>query len=201
MPDHNSITCLIGGLKDGENQVIQRLWDRYFDRLVRLAASRMPRDRRRELDEEDVALSAFQSFCDRAARGQFPRLDDRNDLWRVLATLTTRKLFDTLRRQSRQKRGGGRVLGESAVDAQGDAEGEGLARVLGREPTPADAAALADDCERLFARLDDPVLKTIALRKLEGFSSEEIAAELKVSVRTVDRKLGLVRALWEEDAR
>jgi len=199
MPDPNSITFLIGGLKDGENQVIQRLWDHYFDRLVRLAAARMPRDRRRELDEEDVALSAFQSFCDRAARGQFPRLDDRNDLWRVLATLTTRKLFDSLRHQSRQNRGGGRVLGESAVDAQGDAEG--LAWVLGREPTPADAAALADDYQRLFAKLDDPVLKTIALRKLEGFSSEEIAAELKVSVRTVDRKLGLVRAVWEEDAR
>jgi DNA-directed RNA polymerase specialized sigma24 family protein len=192
--ENDSVTCLLGGLKTGEDEVIRRLWDLYFERLVRLAGARIPRDRRRAVDEEDVALSAFQSFCDRAARGQFPRLADRDDLWRLLATITTRKVLSTLRAQSRLKRGGGKVLGES--DAGG---GDGLAQFLGREPSPAQAAQFADDCDRLFARLDDdPVLKTIALRRLEGFSSEEIASELNVSVRTVDRKLGLVRAIWLE---
>ena len=198
MPESDSVTRLLGGLKDGENEMVERLFERYFERLVRLAGARMPRDRRRELDEEDIALSAFHSFCDRAARGQFPRLADRDDLWRVLATLTTRKLYSTLRHQSRQKRGGGQVLGESAVDRPTPGD-DGLAQVLGREPTPADAAAFADDCERMFAQLDDPVLKTVALRKLEGFSTGEIAAELNVSVRTVDRKLELIRDIWEED--
>jgi DNA-directed RNA polymerase specialized sigma24 family protein len=197
MFEADSITRLLGGLKDGENEMIQRLFDRYFERLVRLAGARMPRHRRRELDEEDIALSAFHSFCDRAARGQFPQLADRTDLWRVLAMLTTRKLYGTLRHQSRQKRGGGQVVGESAVERLGTG---GLDQILCREPTPGDAAAFADDCERLFNRLADPVLKTIALRKLEGFSSEEIAAELKVSVRTVDRKLELIRGIWEEEA-
>jgi DNA-directed RNA polymerase specialized sigma24 family protein len=192
----DSVTCLIDGLRGGEDEVIRRLWDRYFERLVRLAGARMPRDRRRASDEEDVALSAFNSFCDRAARGQFPRLADRDDLWRLLSTITTRKVMETLRSQARLKRGGGRVVGESGA---GDGDGvDGLARVLGREPTPDQAAQLADECDRLFARLDDPVLRTVALRRLEGFSSEEIAAELKVSARTVDRKVGLVRALWLE---
>jgi RNA polymerase sigma factor (sigma-70 family) len=197
MPKSDSVTRLLGGLKDGESQMVQHLFERYFERLVRLAGARMPRDRRRELDEEDVALSAFQSFCDRAARGQFPQLADRDSLWRVLATITTRKLYATLRRQSRQKRGGGRTLGESAID---EPDKDGLAQALGREPTPADAAAFADQCERLFARLEDPVLTTIALRKLEGFTTEEVAAELNISVRTVDRKLRLIRSIWEQDA-
>ncbi len=71
-----------------------------------------------------MALSAFHSFCDRAGRGQFPQLADRDDLWRLLATITTRKVIDTVRHQTRQKRGGGRVLGESAL-VDGDDRGGG----------------------------------------------------------------------------
>jgi DNA-directed RNA polymerase specialized sigma24 family protein len=188
----NSVTRLFDGLKDREDEAIQQLWDRYFNRLVKLASARMPRDRRREFDEEDVALSAFHSFCDRAALGQFPRLEDRDDLWRLLATLTTRKLFANFRNQSRQKRGGG----QAAISST---DSDGLSQILSREPSPEAVAQLADEYNSLFAKLDDLVLKTIALRKLEGFSSEEIAVELNISARTVDRKLSLIRAVWEED--
>jgi hypothetical protein len=166
VPEANSVTSLFEGLKDREDKVIQQLWDRYFVRLVKLASARMPRDRRREFDEEDVALSAFHSFCDRAARGQFPMLVDRDGLWRLLATLTTRKLFANIRHQSRQKRGGG----QAAISTT---DSDDLSRVLRREPTPAAAAQLADEYDSLFAKLDDPVLKTIALRKLEGFSRRD----------------------------
>ena len=178
----------------------QPLWERYFARLVRLAQARL-RARRRPgaaEDEEDAALSAFDSFCRAAAQGSFPRLDDRDDLWRVLATITTRKAVEAVRHQTRQKRGGGQVLGESAV--VGDGDGDGLALVLSREPTPEDAAQFADQCDRLFQRLDDSNLRTVAARRLEGYSSEEIAAELGTSARTVDRKLGLIRAIWQEEA-
>ncbi len=153
----------------------------------------MPRDRRRMFDEEDVALSAFQSFCDRAARGQFPKLVDRDDLWRLLATLTTRKLYNHLRHQSRQKRGGG----QSALSLLDEGD---LSQILSREPTPAAVAQLADEYDNLFTKLNDSLLQTIAHRKLEGFSSEEIAAELNVSARTVDRKLALIRSVWEEES-
>ncbi len=195
MSKANSVTCLLDGLRDREDRVIQQLWERYFERLVKLASARMPRGRRM-FDEEDVALSAFHSFCDRAARGQFPKLEDRDDLWRLLSTLTTRKLIGNLRHQARQKRGGGRVVGQPAGS---ESDSDQLSQVLSREPTPDAVAQLADDYDRLFVRLDDPVLKTIALRKLEGFSSEEIASELNISSRTVDRKLSLIRAVWEEE--
>ncbi len=197
MVNTDSVSMLLDGLKAGNDRDIQRLWDRYFERLVRLAGSRLPGHARRTFDEEDIALSAFRSFCDRAGKGQFPRMDDRDDLWRVLSTITTRKAVDTVRHQTRQKRGGGRVLGESAV--AGDGEADGLARFLSREPSPEDAARFADQYERLLGRLEEPTLKTIALRRLEGYSSEEIAAGLGTSARTVDRKLGLIRAIWQEE--
>jgi DNA-directed RNA polymerase specialized sigma24 family protein len=198
---NDSVSIWLDGVKGGDGRDIQRLWDRYFERIVRLAGSRLPGHARRAFDEEDVALSAFRSFCDRAGRGQFPRLSDRDDLWRVLSTITVRKVVRSVRYQTRLKRGGGRVMGESAVmgSGEGGAADEGLASFLGDEPTPQEAAEFADEYERLFGRLDDPALRTIALRKLEGFSSEEIASELGVTSRTVDRKLRLVRALWESD--
>ena len=115
MVQEDAVTLWLDGIKAGDGTDIQRLWDRYFRRLVRLAGAKLPAHCRRAFDEEDVALSAFQSFCDRAGRGQFPKLNDRDDLWRLLATITVRKALDTIRHQTRQKRGGGDVLGESAL--------------------------------------------------------------------------------------
>lgn len=200
MGDENSVTRWIDGLRAGDAADIQRLWDRYFGRLVRLAGARLPGHARRAFDEEDVALSAFHSFCDRVGRGQFPQLDDRDDLWKVLVTITARKAIDVVRHQTRQKRGGGAVLGESALALGDESGGDGLAQFLSREPTPEDAARFADEYQRLLAKLADATLQAVALRKLEGHSTEEIAAELGVSTRTVDRKLRLIRAIWGADA-
>jgi RNA polymerase sigma factor (sigma-70 family) len=196
--NQNSVTIWIDGIKAGDGSDIERLWDRYFERLVRLAAARLPAHSRRSFDEEDVALSAFQSFCDRAGRGQFPQLSDRDDLWRLLATITVRKAIDTIRQQSRQKRGGGQVLGESALVVGAGTEGEGLAEVLSREPTPDEVAGFAEDYHRFLARLQEPPLRTIALRRLEGQTTREIARALDVSTKTVERKLQLIRAIWSE---
>jgi DNA-directed RNA polymerase specialized sigma24 family protein len=197
----NSVTIWIGGVKAGDGADIQRLWDRYFQRLVRLAGARLPSHCRRAFDEEDVAISAFQSFCDRAGRGQFPRLNDRDDLWRLLATITVRKALDTMRHQTRQKRGGGQVLGESALLVGEEADGEAVAEILGREPSPEAIAEFADDYTRFLARLEDPALRSVALRRLEGHSTPEIARALEVSTKTVERKLQLIRAIWSRDDR
>jgi DNA-directed RNA polymerase specialized sigma24 family protein len=190
----NSVTSWIDGVKAGDGSDIHRLWDRYFERLVRLAGARLPAHGRRSFDEEDVALSAFQSFCDRAGRGQFPELHGRDDLWRLLATITVRKAIETMRHQARKKRGGGRLLGESALDA---ADG-GLVEVLSREPTPEEVARFAEEYRRFLALLPDPTLKDVALQRLEGRTTREIAQALDVSPRTVDRKLRLIRAIWSQ---
>ena len=45
---------------------------------------------RRDFDEEDVALSVFQSLCDGVKSGKFSRLDDRVNLWALLVVITSR---------------------------------------------------------------------------------------------------------------
>jgi DNA-directed RNA polymerase specialized sigma24 family protein len=201
MPDESSVSGWLNGIRAGDEADIQRLWDRYFEQLVRLAGKKLPGHARREFDEEDVALSAFHSFCDRVGRGQFPQLADRDGLWRLLVTITARKAVSSVRRQNRKKRGGGKVQGESAfLDAGCDeAASDGLAGFLSREPTPELAAQFAEEYDRLIDKLQSPSLKTIALLTLEGHNAEEIAGELGTSPRTVHRKLQLIRALWDEE--
>jgi hypothetical protein len=88
MSSKRSVTRWIDRLKAGNRAAAQRLWERYFKRLVAVARSQLRDTPRRAADEEDVALSAFNSFCRGAERGRFPELLDRNSLWRLLVTMT-----------------------------------------------------------------------------------------------------------------
>src|SRR5438309_1437776 len=98
-----SVSRWLGDLKAGDLTAAQPLWERYFARLVGLARSRLRAGRRAAAhDEEDAALSAFQSFCDGAANGRFPQLSDRDDLWRLLVVITARKAGAHTEREARQ---------------------------------------------------------------------------------------------------
>ena len=141
--------------------------------------------------------SAFDSFCAAATRGRFPRLDDRDDLWRVLVTVTERKAVNLLRRQRRLKRGGGRVANEA--DVAGPGEGL-LDRVAGTAPTPEFAAMVAEEYRRRLAALPTEPLRRIAVLKLEGYSNEEIAGRMGLGLRSVVRKLDLIRRTWLGEA-
>jgi DNA-directed RNA polymerase specialized sigma24 family protein len=105
--------------------------------------------------------------------------------------------WELVRHETREKRGG-RALGGAGPHRAGD---EGLDRLPGREPTPDAVAALAEGFDRLLAALGEPTLKTIAVSRLEGYSVDEIAVALGVAPRTVDRKLQVIRALWEREGR
>jgi len=117
-------------VRDGDEQATTILWERYFQPLVRLAGTRLPKNLRRTGDEEDIALSAFHSFVAGVRRDQFPDLAGPDNLWGLLITLTSRKVNAHLRRQTRQKRGGGNVRGESAfLDASGNPAAGGLEQI------------------------------------------------------------------------
>jgi DNA-directed RNA polymerase specialized sigma24 family protein len=200
MDPSGSITHWIGQLKAGEQAAAQPLWEAYFQRLVGLARRKLQGVRDRATDGEDVALSAFDSFCRGAEHGRFPQLTDREDLWRLLVVITARKASDQRTRAQALKRGGGDVQGESVFGRQEDTrEGDGgLEQVVGREPTPAFAAQVAEECARLLEKLADPGLRAVAIWKMEGNTTEEIAVKLGCVPRTVERKLRLIRSLWEE---
>src|SRR5262245_65121803 len=113
MQPGGSVTLYLAHLRSGDSAAARQLWEGYFQRLVDLARQRLRGVPRRAADEEDVALSAFDSFCRRAGEGRFPRLDDRDDLWQALVMLTVRKAADQANRERRQKRGGGGVVTEA----------------------------------------------------------------------------------------
>jgi hypothetical protein len=191
-----SVTHWLGLLRAGDAVAAQPLWEGYFRRLVGLARARLQGVPRRAADEEDVALSAFTSFCQGAQAGRFPRLADRDDLWQVLVLLTARKAGRLRKHEQRQKRGGGKVQTEADL-AGGDAEAEAaLAEVVGREPTPDFAAQVAEECRRLLGLLPGDDLRTLAVARMAGHGHEEIAARLGCAPRTVQRKLGRIRGLW-----
>ena len=193
----NSVTQWIGDLRTGSRDEASRLlWERYFTRLARLAQVRLRNVARGPADGEDVALSVFDSVFQGVAAGHFPELGNRDDLWRLLVTITARKAHNQRRDEGRQKRGGGRVVGEAAL-AGADPDGDDfLARVVGHEPTPEFAAMVTDEYRRLFGSLADESLRVVALLKLEGHSNEEIAKSLDCGLRTVERKLEVIRKRW-----
>jgi DNA-directed RNA polymerase specialized sigma24 family protein len=188
-----SVTRLIGMLKQGDRVASQQLWEAYFGRLVGLARARLKNTVRRVADEEDVALSAFDSFFRRAERGQFPQLEDRDDLWQLLFVLTVRKAINLVHYQGRKSRGGGRV------QSLQDLEELGADQILGTEPSPELAAQMTEECQRLLARLGDETLRAVALWKMEGYTNVEIAAKLGCVEQTVERKLRAVRQAWSNE--
>jgi DNA-directed RNA polymerase specialized sigma24 family protein len=189
-PD-GSVTRWIGDLvaSGATDSATQKLWERYFDRLVHLARDRLLAGHRDPADAEDTPLSAFGSFCRAATGGRFPRLSDRDDLWAVLVTITVRKASDQVRRERRQKRGGGRVRGEQEL-GRADAGGGGLDEVVGREPTPELATMVTEQYLHLLERLSDETLRRIAAWKLEGYSIEEIATRLGCADAPSSGRLG-----------
>ena len=199
-----SVTCWIDQLKGGDREAAQRLWERYFGRLVLETRRWLRHTPRQAADEEDVALSAFDSVCRRAAQGRFPRLFDRDDLWQLLVVIAFRKTCNQIKHEKRRQPPGRRVVHASALAAGPDEdEGALFADLIGRGPGPALAAQTAEECRRLLAALGDDELRRVALWKLEGYTTEEIAPRMDDgkgrSEATVRRKLDLIRRRWEEE--
>jgi DNA-directed RNA polymerase specialized sigma24 family protein len=176
----------------------QQLWQRYVDRLIALARTRLGRIRT-VADEEDVVVMAFEKFLRVAKEGRFPKLDDRDDLWQILVLMTEQVAVDEIRHRLAIKRGGGDIRGESAMAAGAPADASslmGMNGVPGREPTPEFAALAVERYRELLAALQTDELREIAVAKMHGSSNDEIAASLNLSLRSVERKLNLIRSIW-----
>jgi DNA-directed RNA polymerase specialized sigma24 family protein len=190
------VTVWLQQLKAGDPAAVKPLWDGYFARLVALARARLRTLPRAAADEEDVALSAFDSFCRGAGAGRFPRLDDRDDLWQVLFVITTRKAIGLVRHETREKRGGKATI--VPAGATSDSSPDALAAVAAAGPPPELVVEVTEECARLLNLLGDGQLRQVAIWKMEGYTNEEIAGKLSRSVPTVERKLAAIRTIWEQ---
>jgi RNA polymerase sigma factor (sigma-70 family) len=189
--DVGSVTLWIAQLRLGDSAAAQQLWERYYASLVRLAEKRLRGVPLRVADEDDVVQSAFASFCGRVEKGAFPRLQDRDDLWRLLVAITARKAINYLRRSNAEKRGG------SATNRPFDLLSPDIEGVVGNEPTPEFALQTAETLRDLLACLPTESVRDLVLKKMEGCTNDEVAEQLGCSLRTVERRLKLIRDLWE----
>jgi DNA-directed RNA polymerase specialized sigma24 family protein len=112
----------------------------------------------------------------------------------LLVVITAHKAIHLVRDLQRLKRGG-----PAGTPLTADAEQAALSQVIGPEPSPEFAAQVAEEFERLLDRLDDAGLRRVAVWKMEGYTNQEIAAQLECAPRTVERKLQLIRNLWEQE--
>lgn len=195
-----TVTLWIDQLRDGDEDAAQKLWERYFGQMVNLARDRLWGAKRGVADEEDVALSAFKSFCLGAKDGKFPQLMDRESLWPLLVAIVSNKSIDLIRHENRKKRGGS---GSADSDNRKFSDPEPLSQIISSEPTPEFAGEIGELFERMIAKLDaveDDDLIVIAVRRMMGDSAAEIAADLDCVTRTIERKVVLIQRLWEEEA-
>ncbi|MFH1300287.1 MAG: ECF-type sigma factor [Planctomycetota bacterium] len=197
-----TVTQWIDQLKTGDAQAAQKLWESYFLEMVEVARRKLRGAPRGMADEEDVALSAFKSFCLGAQNGRFSQITDRENLWPLLVAITSHKSVDLIRNENRQKRGGtgksnGTSEGHKRTSVPVDFE-----EIIQQQPSPEFAVQLAEELERLLDLLDktgDSTLRQVALRKMEGETTTGIAQNLGCARRTVERKLQLITRLWQED--
>jgi RNA polymerase sigma factor (sigma-70 family) len=194
------VTNWLRQLESRDQQAALRLWRRYYREVVELAGARLGAKSRRVVDEEDVAQSVMRCLYEGAAVGQYTDVVNRQQLWQLLATITIRKVIDKQRLLSQQKRGSGKVRGDSALqpDADDDCE-SGFDRLCGESPTPEVLAIAAEEFQRLMDRLDDDRLREIAQDKLDGYKNEEIAERLRLTCRSIERKLQRIRQVWAEE--
>jgi len=192
--DSGSISGWIDALKEGDPEAPNVLWRLYFERLVRLAQRRLGSAPHLAVeDAEDAALSAFRVLCKGVGQGRFEQLRDRADLWQLLTAITIKKVLSQQQRHGRRKRD---TDARPEHDDRFHSPMQALAEATGKEPTPDTAAVIEEQFQILLASLDDEALEQIAVWRMEGLSVAEIAARKGCAVRTVERKLERIRAIW-----
>lgn len=191
----------LGELLDKAPQEAEAIWAEFFPRMLKLAKTKLGGMQLRTFDEEDVALSAMNSFFRGKNDGRFERLDSRDEMWRLLATITVRKVTAQRRKAMADKRGAGAIRGESIFFNPANADSSmiaGLGNFSDERLLPDTTEEILKNCEHLLEKLDDEKLRRTAIMRLEGFSNQEISDELGCSVARTKQRLQRIRELWGE---
>ncbi len=195
MSKSTNVSHWIDLVKHGDSTAANRIWQHYFERLVRSVRHRLYGQNRAVSDEEDIVLSVFDSFYSAVEKGRFPDLSDRDDLWRLLLRMSARKVVDKRRHDQRQRRGGGVNL--HSFDHTTD--GENVIEAIGNEPTPEMVLMMQESVEQFFSHLGVGQLRDLAGAKLEGYSNAELARRFDCSERTIERRLHLIREKCQQE--
>lgn len=194
----DDVVTWLGKLHQVDNRTAEQIWNEYFPKLARLARARLGTLPRRVFDEEDIACSALKSFFRGAGEGRF-QLRDRDDLWKLLVTITVRKVTAERRRFFADKRGGGGVRGDSVFFKPGKGDQQmGFEQVLDENCMPEFVEDVVKACEDLLGKLSKEELRRTALMKMEGHTNLEVSNELHCSVARTKQRLAEIRRIWQD---
>jgi hypothetical protein len=173
LPPSESFEKVMAGLAVGDQQAARRLYERFIDRLIVLAARKLDKTLGAKVDPESVAVSVFESFFDRHGRGEFA-FDNWGMVLGLLSHITFRKCLNRNRDRRAAKRDETRAV--AFADWQAAAAG----------PGPAEEAMLADLVARALADFDEDE-RAILDQFLAGATVDAVALSIRLSTRTVFR--------------
>jgi RNA polymerase sigma-70 factor (ECF subfamily) len=171
--------------QEGDPEAAALLYARYAQQLTRLADQHLNRKLAGRAEGEDVVQSVFRTFFRRSGCGEFA-IDGSAQLWKLLVRITVLKARAVARHHTTAMRD---VSAEVRV-------GAGFFEAVARGPAPEDAAVFVDQIEALVRGLPELYARVVELR-LQAFSTDEIAAHLGLSCRTVQRALRLLQQRLE----
>jgi RNA polymerase sigma-70 factor (ECF subfamily) len=174
------LTDLLPLLPAGDDRAARAVFDRYSDRLVRLAGRHLSPRLAGRVDPEDVVQSVFRTFFRRGTDGEF-HLDGSAQLWQLLVKITVLKARAKARYHTADRRDAG---AERAPAAGFDPAAP--------EPGPEEAAILVDQIDALLRGLPPVYARVLGLR-LQGRTVTDAADELNLSRQTVHRALNLLQ--------
>ncbi|MFO1062825.1 MAG: ECF-type sigma factor [Pirellulales bacterium] len=185
----SDVSRWIEDLRSGSEQAADDLWKYYQRRLRFIAFRRLRRFPGAVVDDEDIALSAFRSFVRRHQEGCFPGIERRDDMWRMLVVIAVRKSINEIRRSRCLRRHPGPTAGVAVQSLDSD--------TADPHPSPETQVMINESIGHLLNQLPDEELREIAMAKTAGYTNTEIAVALGRSLATVERRLQLIRRIWQ----
>ena len=183
---------LVEDYQSGDESAAQELFDRYVNRLIALARSRLTSAMKRRVAPEDIVQSVYRSFFRNVQADRF-EVNQNGQLWGLLAAITINKVRDKSKFHRAQKRN---ISAEQSMNASQSCYGLVPAR-FADEPTIQDAAALEEQLKLTLEELSHQQREIFELY-LQNVSQDQIANKVRRSERTVRRVLEEVRTVLEE---
>ena len=179
---HEVTVVWLADLADGESQAVEQFWDNYGDSLRRVAERQIASWMRHRVDAEDVVQSACRTFFRRAGEGSF-ELDNKDDLWKLMLTITLNKVRMQARYHSRNRRD---VSKEQSMPEEANLQPAEWDRAI-------EQVDLEDMLNAAFSK-DDGERRKVLEMWLAGHKQAEIAKEVGCSERTVRRIQDRIRS-------
>ncbi len=187
MSASQSFSDLIVQLRAGDELAAEQIVDRCAHQIFVKARGKLSERLRQRVDPEDIVQSVFKSFFVRHQQGKI-ELRSWEELWGLLLTITERKCTRAAEHNAAQRRTMAREVSPTQLAAGSSSN----LQPYGRDPTPSEAAILAETLDQLLLNLDD-VEQCALLLRLEGYTVLEISEQLGRSERSVERFLARAR--------